>query len=146
MLHENSIIKRLLLLIYVLFLLYNVIIPSPFYEMNYYDYFLRFSNLIPLKTIIGYLNGLINGYINTILVVKNLIGNLFLFTPLIYFIGGDKRIKNNREFYSYCIVIIIVFEILQIVFKSGSMDIDDLILNFFGIFVVNRIYLNYHIR
>lgn len=134
-------LKKILFIIYVLLLIYVLIKPSPFYYMSYYDYFMRFSNFIPFKTILEYINALLNGTINEITVLKNIVGNIILFIPLIYFIKDDNHTKKRKMFYIYCIALIIGFEFLQLIFKSGSLDIDDLILNFSGIFITYEIYI-----
>lgn len=134
-------LKKILFIIYVLFLIYVLIKPTPFYYMSYYDYFTRFSNFIPFKTIFEYINALLNGTINEITVLKNIVGNIILFIPLIYFIKDDNNTKKRKMFYIYCIALIIGFEFLQLIFKSGSLDIDDLILNFSGVFITYEIYI-----
>ena len=89
-------------------------------------------NLIPFKTIAEYITASFDESTREH-ALRNLFGNLFLFFPagfyLPFFVKKMIKIKN------YCIVTalwIIVIEIAQLATRSGSLDIDDFILNFAG--------------
>lgn len=58
----------------------------------------------------------------------NIIGNLLLFVPLVYYIKG----KNN---YIIIIALILIFEILQLLTKRGVFDIVDIFLNITGVII-----------
>ena len=66
---------------------------------------------------------------------SNVIGNIVLFVPLgVYlplFIGEKNILKNVL----WIILISVLVEILQFIFKVGVSDIDDVILNGFGGFI-----------
>ena len=89
-------------------------------------------NLIPFKTISEYITAIadkgIRGH-----AISNLFGNLFLFFPVGYYLPFFARKANRIKI--YCLVMaaaILIIEITQLATKSGSLDIDDFILNFAG--------------
>ena len=66
----------------------------------------------------------------------NLGGNIFLFIPIGYFLPRLWPIL--RKFFPFlltCVMAIVLVELLQLVTLLGSLDIDDLILNLFGMLV-----------
>ncbi len=91
------------------------------------------SNFVPLKTINGYVLAISNGSMNLIIPIKNLAGNVAAFLPmgifLPYFI---RRLNTLNSFAVTMTVIIISVEIIQLVTRRGSLDIDDFILNIIG--------------
>ena len=65
--------------------------------------------------------------------VINLGGNIFLFIPIGYFLPRLwKPMRNFFVFFLTCFLSITLVELLQLVTLLGSLDIDDLILNLFG--------------
>ena len=65
--------------------------------------------------------------------VINLGGNIFLFIPLGYFMPRLwPFLRNFFAFLLTCTAAIVLVELLQLVTLLGSLDIDDLILNLFG--------------
>jgi len=89
-------------------------------------------NLIPFKTIKGYITAIAEGSISGH-AIRNLCGNLFLLFPVGFYLPFFAQ--KMRRIGIYCIVaaaVIIVIEMVQLATKSGSMDIDDFILNFTG--------------
>ena len=93
-------------------------------------------NLVPFKTIMLYINILLNPanlYLLEVAIV-NLVGNLVVFIPLGLFLPLFWR-KFYSYFYTilYSAIIIIVVELLQLFTLRGSCDIDDLILNIVGV-------------
>ena len=97
-------------------------------------HFENFSNLIPFKTIIGYIQRLINGTINSNIVFINILGNLIAFAPTGFFIPvlfGEK-IKSLIKFASLIAVTVLIVEIIQFITFTGQLDVDDIILNTVG--------------
>ncbi len=86
-------------------------------------------NLIPLKSILFYLGGQPTWQI----AMKNLLGNIILFTPL-GFLLPLIFVKINKLPQIIIIALIFSFSIetTQIMFGLGSWDIDDIILNTMG--------------
>lgn len=87
------------------------------------------SELIPFKTIISQLK---YGSINEI--VRNIIGNLCLFIPLSFLlILKDNKYKNILKQTLILLPSILMTELLQMITSVGVFDIDDIILNYFGV-------------
>lgn len=91
------------------------------------------SNFIPLKTICGYIQSFINNSINKSTIIKNLLGNIFLFAPMgILLPCIFQNLHKFKRFLITMIVIVVSVEIIQLVTRTGSCDIDDVILNLIG--------------
>ena len=98
---------------------------------DHYNYW-NSMNLIPFKTIAEYITAIMNGGVRGH-AIRNLCGNLFLFFPAGFYL--PFFVQKMRKIKIYSIVMaaaIIVIEVVQLTTKSGSMDIDDFILNFAG--------------
>ncbi|WP_258751635.1 VanZ family protein [Cytobacillus oceanisediminis] len=102
-------------------------------DMPLMQYMKLSSNFVPLKTINGYVLAISNGSMNLIIPIKNLAGNVAAFLPmgifLPYFI---RRLNTLNSFAVTMTVMIISVEIIQLVTRRGSLDIDDFILNIIG--------------
>lgn len=121
------------------FILYYMLFHLPGREMvivsedmlDNYNYW-NSVNLIPFKTIAEYISAAIDGSIRGH-AVWNLIGNLFLFFPAGFYLPFFVRKASKFKIYSIVMAaMIIVIEIVQLATKSGSLDVDDFILNFAG--------------
>ena len=94
-------------------------------------------NLVPFRTLwlfAGLLDSPHPEYVRA--AVINLGGNIFLFIPIGYFL--PRLWPFLRNFFSFllaCTMSIVLVELLQLVTLLGSLDIDDLILNLFGMLV-----------
>lgn len=89
-------------------------------------------NLVPFRTIIKYLTDTtLRGFI------VNIIGNVVCLMPLgiLLPLTFEKQRKTGR-FIVACALIVSAVEILQFVTLAGSCDIDDLILNAGGAFLI----------
>jgi len=86
-------------------------------------------NLIPFLTIKTYLFG----DITFLIAFYNLAANIGLFVPYGFFI----RTLSMKTVYTYCLSLLCIclIEIAQLVTHRGSLDIDDLILNGFGVYI-----------
>lgn len=107
-------------------------------------------NFIPFKTIIYYL---FLADINFNIRVENLGGNIVGFSPFGFILPLlSKRFQSFKRVVIATFCLSLTFEIIQLVFKFGSFDVDDLILNtlggMFGILPVYlvSIYINYKKR
>ncbi|MDM5227460.1 VanZ family protein [Cytobacillus sp. NJ13] len=102
-------------------------------DMPLMEYMKLSSNLVPFKTINGYVMAISNGSMNLIIPIKNLAGNVAAFLPmgifLPYFI---RRLNKLKSFAVTMTVMVISVEIIQLVTRRGSLDIDDFILNIIG--------------
>ena len=68
--------------------------------------------------------------------VINLAGNVLLFVPIGYFL--PRLWSSLRKFFPFlltCVLAVTLVELLQLVTLLGSLDVDDLILNLFGMIV-----------
>ncbi len=98
---------------------------------SYAEYFRRFSNLVPFKTIIRYIQIYGNGYQN--LSVLNLLGNFFLFMPMGALLPCLSRKLNRFWKVSLAVLGMVIFvEAAQGLLRVGSIDVDDVIFNVCG--------------
>ena len=110
-------------------------------SMSMLEFALYNMNLIPFRTIIGYVKELFNQNMNLSIPVTNLLGNLLLFLPMgVYLPVMFKKMDAGKKFFLVMLLIILLVEIIQIVTKSGAFDIDDLILNLSGAMLGFAIY------
>lgn len=87
---------------------------------------LRNINLIPFRSISPYLKNITEPY-----AFKNIIANILVFIPLGFFVS-NKNSKNVFEALIICLGVILSIELIQLLFKIGFFDVDDIILNFIG--------------
>lgn len=87
---------------------------------------LRNINLIPFRSISPYLRNITEPY-----AFKNIIANILVFIPLGFFVSS-KNSKNVFKTLVICISVILSIECIQLLFKIGFFDVDDIILNFLG--------------
>jgi glycopeptide antibiotics resistance protein len=95
------------------------------------------TNFIPFKTIGEYIRFSIDGSINKSIIVENLLGNILLFSPMGILI--PCIFQSLRKFKKFLFVMVIILgsvEIGQLIARSGSCDIDDIILNLTGAILV----------
>ena len=83
-------------------------------------------NLIPFRSISPYLRNIAEPY-----AFKNIIANILAFMPLGFFIS-NKYFKNVFKAMIICLCVILSIELIQLFFKIGFFDVDDIILNFIG--------------
>ncbi|WP_294795048.1 VanZ family protein [uncultured Fenollaria sp.] len=87
---------------------------------------LRNINLIPFRSISPYLRNITEPY-----AFKNIIANILVFIPLGFFVS-NKNSKNVFKTLAICLSVIFSIECIQLLFKIGFFDVDDIILNFIG--------------
>ena len=100
------------------------------------EYITENTNLVPLSTIKLYINAYKADNIEHYIVFENLLGNFFVFMPFAFFLPiiCDKA-NSALAFAGIISATVIIIELLQIVFLTGSADIDDFILNVAGAMV-----------
>ncbi|WP_436374659.1 VanZ family protein [Cytobacillus sp. BC1816] len=97
------------------------------------EYMKLSSNFVPFKTIIGYVLAISNGSMNLIIPIKNLAGNMAAFLPMGIFLPYFIRALNKLKSFAVTMAVMILsVEIIQLVTRRGSLDIDDFILNIIG--------------
>jgi len=64
----------------------------------------------------------------------NIFGNIIGFVPLGFFLPKlfSNKINNIKKFSLFILLILFTIEILQPIFKVGTFDVADIILNFLG--------------
>ena len=95
------------------------------------EYMRRFTNFIPFKTIIEYVQRYIDGYRN--LSVLNLLGNFVIFMPMGVLL--PCVIRKLDRFWKVTLTVlgmVVMVEIVQGILRVGSVDIDDVIFNVVG--------------
>lgn len=111
------------ILVYVLFLSRGTRVG-----FTYAEYMQRFTNFIPFKTIIEYVQRYSNGYWR--LATLNLLGNLALFVPM--GMALPCLFKKLNRFWTVILTVlgmVVIVELVQGVLRVGSIDIDDVIFN-----------------
>lgn len=99
---------------------------------NFKNYISQSVNIIPFKTITGYISKF-NSMYSTKQIMFNLLGNICAFMPMALFLPILFKKQNKfKNFIITMIVIILGIELLQLITTSGRFDVDDLILNLFG--------------
>ena len=133
-----------------MFLVYLIFIISLLF-LSYY--FIRDDitetriNLIPFATINLYINSANTHTLPIISTIINLLGNIIAFMPFSFYLPlFFKRMNKSYIFIPTMILIVIVVEITQLFLKCGSCDIDDFILNIFGILIFYFILKNKKIK
>lgn len=101
---------------------------------TYAEYMQRFTNFIPFKTIIEYVQRYSNGYWR--LATLNLLGNLALFVPM--GMALPCLFKKLNRFWKVILTVlgmVVIVELVQGFLRVGSIDIDDVIFNVVGAIV-----------
>lgn len=102
-------------------------------DLSLMEYVKSSSNFLPFKTISTYITAMFDGSMNRDIPIKNLFGNFILFLPMgIYLPYFAKRINKVRTFTFSMMILLLVIEVIQVVTRLGSLDIDDFILNMVG--------------
>jgi glycopeptide antibiotics resistance protein len=107
------------------------------YTLEMYKLFYHYqTNFIPFKTIKMYLfDG--GRYFNPGIAFKNLAGNIAAFAPLGLFLPLlFKAFRSWVPFILFAIFSPILVELIQFLTLRGSADIDDVILNAVGAFLI----------
>ncbi len=88
-------------------------------------------NLIPLRMIGEYIVVLFKGEISRTSAAMNLLGNFIMFMPMAVFL--PYLLRNTRISSTIVLLVaLVVIEIMQLLTGRGSLDVDDIILNFSG--------------
>lgn len=103
--------------------------------LNYEEHLRHNVNLVPFLTIGNYLNVVLNRTNDAVFMhcLINLLGNVLLFIPAGYLLPTLwKRQRNFFRFFATCLGVMFLVETLQLFTLLGCFDVDDLILNLFG--------------
>lgn len=111
------------------------------HELTLLEYIKYSSNFVPFKTINTYINALQDGTMNRDIPIKNLLGNFVLFLPMGIFLPIlFKRLSIFKKYIITIILVLLLIEIIQVIIRLGSFDIDDLLLNLLGAILGFSIY------
>ena len=80
-------------------------------------------NLVLFRTITPYVSNITEPY-----ALKNIIGNIIVFIPL-GFLTSQLLVERCRKPIIMCVLIIVFIECMQLIFKIGFFDVDDIFLN-----------------
>lgn len=118
--------------LYCFVLIYILFLSRPSTQFfSYAEYFRRFTNFIPFKTIVEYIERYNNGFQN--LSVMNLLGNFVLFLPMGMILPFLFKKLNRFWKVTLCVLgMVVLVEIAQGLLRVGSIDIDDVIFNVSG--------------
>ena len=91
------------------------------------------ANFIPFFTLSGYARALLRGHINPSIVVENVLGNVLLFLPMGLLLPRlCPRLRKWGPFLLCMIGMLCAVEVLQFCTYTGSLDVDDVLLNLLG--------------
>ncbi|MBR5473205.1 MAG: VanZ family protein [Clostridia bacterium] len=97
------------------------------------EYFANKTNIIPFATVKLFINALKHGSLEPFVVLENILGNFFVFMPFALLVPRVfSRINTTVKFLLFISLFVIAIELLQVVFLTGSADVDDFILNVGG--------------
>jgi glycopeptide antibiotics resistance protein len=136
-------------LVYCFFIIIILFLSSRGYwsNMTLIEYMKRFSNFVPLKTIWGYVQGITKHTMNLDIPIKNIFGNLLMFLPMgLYLPCLFKEFRSFGHLFLGILILLISVEVLQMLLRRGSFDIDDLILNITGAMIGFVIWKNRFIQ
>lgn len=90
-------------------------------------------NLIPFATVKLFINAYKDANLEPFVVIENILGNFFVFMPFAFFVPNIfKKINNALKFFTFISISVLLIEVLQVIFLTGSADVDDFILNVGG--------------
>lgn len=128
----------IILVIYIIMVLNMTIFARRMYRFNFVGFSNYFKyggfNLIPFKTILNYFINYDRYYLSTILI--NILGNIIIFMPFQYLLVKVFDKLSNFKYLLIDIIVLIIIEFLQLITSCGVFDIDDIILNLIGMWLV----------
>jgi len=100
------------------------------------------ANLVPFKTIVPQLIGQGNHLINMV----NLIGNILPFMPIGFLAPLVFRSISWQKALVLGVVTGLTFEVMEVIFRVGIFDVDDAIMNTFGVMVGYAVFVMFKRR
>ncbi len=96
-------------------------------------------NFVPLKTILPYLTG----YPTWIVARNNLLGNIIPFIPLGFLVPLFYHSISWKGILGIAVALSLCIEILQLVLRAGTFDVDDILLNVLGVALGYALFASY---
>ena len=91
------------------------------------------SNFVPFSEISRKIGEIISGSPTAHIARRNLLGNLFVFAPMGFYLPYLWNKMTGLRLYAISTAMLaLAVEVTQLVTRSGTVDIDDFILNFIG--------------
>ena len=110
-------------------------------EIRYYKGWWKTSQYKPFYTIMSQFR-----YGDRFSIIKNIIGNSIMLMPLSFLLMiKDKKYNNVLKQSLIILPTIIIIEFLQAITRTGSFDIDDIILNYIGTLVFTFLITRFNI-
>jgi glycopeptide antibiotics resistance protein len=100
------------------------------------------ANFLPFKTIWPYLHG----HPNWLIAIVNLLGNIAPFVPIGFLVPFLYRKMTWQKSLVLAVAVGLAMEGLEAVFRVGIFDIDDLILNGFGVMIGHWVFATFEKR
>ncbi len=106
---------------------------SSLYTKDFTEYARNTVNLIPFQTLLELFRRNAEQSINADIVFDNAVGNFLLFFPMGFYLPciSQNARKLPRLLLSVFLIVLLI-ETLQLVFRVGSFDVDDILLNVTG--------------
>lgn len=129
----NRISYIIILVIYLIMFLNLTIFGR---DITYIHYGL---NLIPFKTLIQYI-----AYPTMYNTLVNIIGNIVILMPIQFLVMKIFDLKKLKTVLLIDITLILTIEIIQLISHTGVFDVDDIILNLFGMLIIYVVVVKKH--
>ena len=102
-------------------------------NLSVIEYAMMNMNLIPFKTILGYIQAIKDQTMNRNIPLENLFGNLLMFLPAGFYLPFfSEKVDSLKKMILGMLPIFLIIELAQFLTKRGAFDVDDLILNLLG--------------
>lgn len=95
-------------------------------------------NLVPFRTILGYVKGFDN--YNLDIIIRFFTVNLLLFMPLGFLLSRPRTNMSKKIDYLLIIFTPLLIDLFQAILKVGLFDIDAVILNILGCLLVYKVF------
>ena len=133
----------IILLIFYLMMIFNMTIfdrPMHPFVWQGWDHYFRYGglNIIPFRTILKYILDIKRYWPRYFLV--NTLGNVVVLMPVQFFMINILGKLSFKKYLIFNIIMVSLIELLQFFTSSGSLDIDDVILNVLGMSIVYVFY------
>ena len=129
----------IMVLIYILFS--NNRSDSGRTSMSFIDNIKYNSNFIPFYTIGNYIIAWIKGTINQSTILINIVANLLMFAPMGMLLPTlSIKLRKKKTFLMTMLIMLICVECIQVIFRVGGCDIDDIILNITGAYLFYKVW------
>lgn len=132
----NHLLMRILTAVYAVVLVFVLLVgggEAASADWTFASYVKAYTNLVPFATLAEYARRLAADTINVETVVYNVLGSIALFVPLgVIMPFFFEKLGKLWRCAAASLGVSFVIELLQLVLRCGSFDIDDMILNVVG--------------